>query len=50
MLQGITNGVTEDNLTNYIEGRTKIDVDRVDYSETNKETAVVTFCQAIGIV
>ncbi|XP_063405420.1 protein mono-ADP-ribosyltransferase PARP14-like [Mytilus trossulus] len=49
LVKDIKSTVTKEVLINYMEGRTKLDVDDVNFSESDPSTAVVTFCEDIQI-
>ncbi|CAC5399477.1 unnamed protein product [Mytilus coruscus] len=49
LVKDIKSTVTKEGLINYMEGRTKFDVDDVNFSESDPSTAVVTFCQDVQI-
>lgn len=48
IVQGLPDAVSEEELTNYIEGRTRQDVSEVNFSCKFNDTAVVTFEDHIG--
>ncbi|CAG2228086.1 PARP10_14_15 [Mytilus edulis] len=49
LVKDIKSTVTKEGLINYLEGRTKFDVEDVNFSESDPSTAVVTFCEDVQI-
>lgn len=47
LVKDIKSTVTKEGLINYLEGRTKFDVEDVNFSESDPSTAVVTFCEDV---
>ena len=48
LVKGLSSSISKDSIINYLEARTKVDVEDVEYGSEDSSKAIVTFTDPIG--